>query len=164
MYFDIKGNPVALWAGQYSIMHSEYNKLGRPELCTYLDARGEPMMTKSGYCKIKYSYNLTMGKLAKEMYYDVDGVPVALTAGFYGYEYKDYNAQGHAEELVCLNCDGKPCLNRQGYGITRRTFDSEGNHAREMYYDLDGNQVKLTKGQYGISYKDGSIEAYLDKD
>lgn len=163
MYYDESGKPAELYAGHCGLKR-EYDKQGRPKLYTYLDARGKPMMTKSGYCKIKYSYNLTTGQLDREMYLDVNGVPATSTIGAFGYAYRKYNEQDRAEELVCLNRDGKPCLNKQGYGITRRTFDSEGNLAREMYYDLDGNQVKLAKGQYGISYKDGSIEAYLDKD
>lgn len=98
-YYDLKGNPISLFMGQYGI-HKEYDEYGRESVLTYLDADGNPAETKKGYAKIVRTYH-DDNSIATEQYFDAEGNPFSLPEGQYGIKqeegrtyYLDENGKG----------------------------------------------------------------------
>ena len=59
--------------------------------------------------------------------------------------------------------ESSPAPGKAGYSVTERTYHKNGTVDSEMYFDLEGNPVRLSKGQYGIKSVSG-VRYLLNKD
>ncbi len=161
-YLDAAGNPTKLSGGVYG-RYYEYEN-GRNTSIVFLDADGEPHRTASGYAimrRIYYEEGENAGRVEYEFYFDENGQPLALPNRQYGV-HKEYDSLGRVTVLTYLGENGEPITTAQGYTTIRRTFYPDDTVESSMYYDLDGNQVALSQGQYGIRNVNGRT-VYLDR-
>ena len=101
------------------------------------------------------------GTVEDEFYFDDEGKPVLISFGYYG-RHIEYDESGRASCITYLDKDGSPIITKQGFTTVKRTFYPDGSIETEMYYDLYGEQVALSHGQYGIKYVNGK-KIYIDK-
>ena len=151
-YFDVDGNPVSLENSGYGC---DYTYEDGFSIIRYVDGSGNPVMIKAGYAMIKrrlYEDGVNAGKVADEFYFDESGKPVTLTHGEYG-THREYDEFGRS---------GRPMLMQQeGYSTLRKTFYGDDSTKTEKYFDLEGNPVAISQGQYGI-LREGDKITYLD--
>ena len=159
-YYDNLGNPAIAINGNHAL-HKEYNSAGRWITSTYLDGNLCPVAGTGGYATIHRTYNM-FGKTDTDMYFDADGLPATDLIGRYGVRY-EYNADQKITATISLNADGNAMNNLEHYAVVKRTYTPDGRLYTEMFYDENGNPVKLSGGQYGYVYVNGK-PVCLNKD
>lgn len=97
------------------------------------------------------------GNCVKEMYFDTDGRPIALWGKQYGVKRTAFDEHNNCTEYSYLDINGNPMVITSGYVTVKRTFNSDNKVDTNMYFDIDGQPVKLSLGQYGDKhrYEDG---------
>lgn len=163
-YLDTQGNPIKTDAYGYG-NRKEYDEQGRNTTLIYLDRCDQPMITSQGFAilhRFFYEWGDATGRVSDEFYCDSDDKPVMRQRGQYGV-HKEYDDLGRTAVVTDLGADGLPFVNRKGYTTVRRTFYADDTIATEMYFDLQGNPVSLSEGQYGIKYLKNGHLVYLDQ-
>ena len=190
-YYDASGKPTVAVDKGYAILKKTKNAMGKTEKELYFDALGSPKKQRGGYCGISYEYSgnetlikyldadgesLTLasgyaairriadgeGRAVYEFYLDNDLNPTERAGGYYGI-YNEYGSGRGVTAVTYLNADGEPSVNKSGYAKRTYLLDPEGHAVRECYFDLEGNPVRLSKGQYGIKSVSG-VRYLLNKD
>lgn len=159
IYVDWMLNPIYRSEG-YAGRKKEYDENGHCIRITNLNAKGEPMNTYTGVAMEERTLDVN-GLVQTVMYFDVNGEPVANTLGQYGEAYS-YDKQGRKHRITYLDAKGNAMLNLYGYAILQKTFKADNSTDTEMYFDSDGQPVKLSHGEYGIQRKNGR-RYYLTK-
>ena len=94
-------------------------------------------------------------------YFDAAGEPAChRQRGEYGADIS-YDAKGNITEVIFLNQEEIPALNREGYVRTRRQYDEMGRMIRESYEDQQGDLVRMKENvaTYQIAYdRKGNIQ------
>ena len=164
-YYDTEGNPVLTPSYGYGKIN-EYSDNGKISRIIYVDASGAPMMTGQGFASIVRNYYATDGmgnsKVESEFYFDEKGIPVSLSLGQFGVYKKSYDEYGRESILTYLDASGKPSVTNKGFATVIRTYNANNTIATEQYYDLDGNPVSLSEGQFGTKNEEGHT-IYLDE-
>ncbi len=163
-YYDIEGNPINTPLFGYGMIN-EYDDYGNNVRIRFIDVFNNPIVTRQGYASVIRQYYTgdrpNQGRVIKEFYYDAQGEPVALSLGQYGI-YKEYNELGQGIIIVYLDEKGEPIATKKGYTKIIRTFAADNNVATEQYYDLNGNPLPLSEGQYGVRNENGQ-QVYLNR-
>ena len=162
-YLDTNQKPIMSKYNGYG-SYKGYDEKGRNNLIIHLDDKGNPMIAGNGYAMIKrvfYDEGLSKGKVKEEFYFDENENPISLSLGQYGL-YKEYDEYGRNCLLTYLDAEGEPTVINKGYTTIKRTFYEDDTIKTEMYYDRDGNPVRLSNGQYGVKKNDGKTY-YLDQ-
>ena len=163
-FYDTEGNPVNTPLYGYGKIN-EYDDNGNNVRTCFIDFSDNPMMTVQGYASVIKQYYTgdgpDAGRVEREFYYDDQGEPVALSLGQYGI-HKEYNELGQGIVIVFLDAKGEPIVTNKGYTKVVRTFAADNNVATEQYYDIDGNPVSLSEGQYGVRNENGQT-VYLNR-
>ena len=136
-YYNAKEQAVMCSSGYYGVHH-----IYQDGVCveyTFVDQDGNAMEVNVGYSTIKQIYN-NKNQVVEVYYYDKEGNQVSLSLGQYGEKKYDIDALGN------------PIENNKGYSTVRKEYNKNGQITLAMYYDLDGNQVDIGRGQYGILY------------
>lgn len=173
-YLDFNGMPVMTGYG-YAISERSFDDKNRIELEIYFDDNYEPVRTPSfgfgrrnyydnddnnleihylginkedecnpaGFAILRRSF-YSDGKVANEFYFDESDQPVSLSLGQYGL-HKEYDELGRNNILTYLDADGQPIVTKAGYTTVKRTFYPDDTVKTEMYFDLDGNPVALSR-------------------
>ncbi len=191
-YYDENDNLVTLQYGQSGVLR-EYNQQGYESKITYVDASGKPLMISLGYASRVKDYdedgrciritNLDIegqpvnssasyaieqrtfdaeNHIKTVMYYDADGEPTVGLLGQYGEAY-EYDKSGRRYKTAYLNQRGIIMTNIDGYAILEIVFREDNTVKAEMYFDISGDPVKLSHGEYGIQRENGR-RMYLNKD
>lgn len=163
-YFDGEGLPTPSTANAYGL-RKEYDENGRNSLTVYLDINDCPVISKHGYAFLHRTYYESgewKGKVKKETYGDEKDNPISLSLGQYGVRNEEYDSHGWASVQTYLDRDNKPMLTNRGYATIKKTLYENGGPHTIFYYDLQGNPIKLSEGQYGILIEDGKT-FYLNK-
>lgn len=159
-YLDNDLNPTERAGGYYGI-YNEYGFGRGVTAVTYLNADGEPSVNKSGYAKRTYLLD-PEGHAVRECYFDLEGEKVKASLGQYGEDYVR-DSEGRIIRITFLDSNYSPAPGKAGYSVTERTYHKNGTIDSEMYFDLEGNPVRLSKGQYGIKSVSG-VRYLLNKD
>ena len=100
-----------------------------------------------------YAYSLktldSSGTVILERYFSPDGEPIQYKGSYYGVSYR-YNEKKQCVEITYLDAKGNVALNASGYAIIRQSYDEAGHAVCDMYYDAQGEQVRLSGNQYGL--------------
>lgn len=168
-YYDERGAPVNCASGYFGLSRC-YDKNGYNIITTYLDSTGSPMLGISGYSTVKRVYD-DNGKIIKENYFDTEDNPVCTPLYGYG-KINIYDRNGNIIKITYLNDNGNPMLTGMGYATLTRllysTDDYQNNKVEyEFYYDIAGNPIALSLGQYGVHKQydlngQNSIITFLD--
>lgn len=157
-YLDVDGNPTKTDLYGYGCLRN-YDENGRVVLVTYINENGEPVVTRLGYATLRrtfYGEGSFAGKVENEFYFDAYEQPIALSHGEYG-AHKEYDEYGREIGITYLAVDGNPMVTKDGYTTVKRTFYPNDTIRTEMYFDVVGNPVALSQGQYGELRKDGKV-------
>ena len=163
MYYDTKGKPIETSKHAYGCFY-EYDEKGRNFRITFLDRNYKPTISGQGFSivyRLFYEEELA-DKVKQEYYYDTVGTPISLSLGQYGILKKNDNL-GRETVIIYLNAVGSPIITNEGYTVVKRTYYDDDSIKTEQYYDIDGNPVKLSEGQYGFRIEDG-VKTYIDSD
>lgn len=159
-YLDKDLEPAECSGGYYGI-YNEYGADKKVSSVTYLGASGDPVLTRSGYAKKTYLRG-DDGNVKREYYLGLSGEKIMASAGQFGEEYiRDEN--NRVLRVTYLDSNYSPAPGTAGYSVTERTYHKNGTVDSEMYFDLEGNPVRLSKGQYGIKSVSG-VRYLLNKD
>ena len=159
-YLDQYGNPVML-AQKYSAIRREYNDLGQNTYTEYLDRNLNPVTILSGYSSTRRKYN-SDGLLEEIQFFDIAGNPAMSRLKRYGARYV-YNDDGLASEVLSIDAEGNLMTTVYRYAISKRTYNPDRSLRTEMFYDKDGEPVRMLSGQYGYLYENGNTIC-LDRD
>lgn len=168
-YFDDKGEPAQQIGGYYAIL-KKYDKEGLIQQIIYLGYDGNPVMISTGYA-ISIRYTNKAGQVEKEYYYDMDGKPVNTVAYGFGC-YKEYDEFGRNTVITYLNKYDEPIITGQGFAIANLSYYETGRYAGKVkekyYFDANGDPIKLSNDQFGISmvydeYGRVQLITFLDK-
>lgn len=158
-YLDEKLEPVECSGGYYGI-YNEYGEDKRVASVTYLGADGEPVIIKSGYAK-KTNLRDESGNVIRECYFGLSGEKAVAASGQHGESYiRDENNRIATVTYLDENLDPSP--GSRGYSVVKRTYHKDGTVDTQMYFDLSGEKVRLSKGQYGTKNENG-VSLLLDK-
>ena len=170
-YYDPEGNPAMCVLGYYSVYH-EYNDDGHNTYNIFLGDNGEPVMLPAGYSIEKNLFN-DSGQKETILFLDANKNPVCSSTEGYGKQY-EYNKEGKISKITYLDQTGNPMLAKNGYASITRSFylskgAENGKIEYEFYFDVNGEPVSLSLGQYGLhrEYKgigDNTVLTYLDED
>lgn len=164
MYYDTEKKPVETDKLAYGCFR-EYNNNGRNYRITYLNQNREPTMCGQGFSIINrtfYEEDELAGRVKEEYYFDTKGTPMSLSLGQYGI-LKEYDILGRETVITYLNAYGTPIITNEGYTVVKRTYYEDDSIKTEMYYDIEGNPVALSEGQYGYRIEDGG-KIYIDSE
>lgn len=163
-YFGTDREKIQLQAGCFS-MFREYDEDGRKCTTTYLDENGKPVRIKRGYAILLRTYYVSSGpengKLEDEFYYDENGEPVCLSLGEYGI-HREYDGDTGSSILTYLDTAGEPLVTKAGYTKVARKWNEDRTEYQDQYYDINGNAISLSEGQYGVSHIEGET-IYLNE-
>lgn len=169
-YFDDKGRPISRYNGYYALLR-EYDDIGNNIRNTYLNQMGEPMIMANGYAIDEREYNDNKETIAVR-YYDNEKHPVMTPLLGYG-EIYEYDDNGRIGKITYIDDSNNPMMTGQGYASVTRTYYSsegpeDGKVKKEMYFDENGQQVRLSLGQFGVykeydNYGRNTVLTYLDK-
>lgn len=98
-------------------------------------------------------------RVVEERYLDASGDPVTRNGHYCGVSY-EYNETSTV--ITYLDAEGNPAPTNAGYTILKRTYHRDGTADTDMYFDANGNQKALSKGQYGIK-RSGKVNLLLDR-
>lgn len=158
-YFDADGRSVADRYEAFGMVHA-YDELGRRAASTHVDSQGRPYRITLGFATIRREF-YGNGLMRRALFLDEAGNPAQSKYGHCGYEY-EYDAQGREAVTTFIDSLGRPMVAGTGYATVRRTYDDAGGAVeREMYFDGEGNPIRLSKGQYGVRFE-GYNQVYLD--
>ena len=162
-YCDTDGAPID--TGYYGYENEkEYDSIGRIISLKYLGIDGKPITTRLGYAIVKRKYPDQFAGVHTaydEYYYNENEEHVRLTHGQSG-THKEFDDLGRETLITYLGPDGMPITATEGYTTIKKTYYEDDSIKTEMYFDLNGNPVGLSEGQYGILYRDGQ-KTNLDK-
>ena len=152
-YYNTKQKPVMCSSGYYGV-----RRIYQDGICveyTLVDQDGNPMKGVAGYSTIKQIYN-NKNQVVEVYYYDKEDNQVALSLGQYG-EQREYDVDGNNYITIYIDALGNPIENNKGYSTVRREYNKDGQITYEWFYNLDGEQVDIGRGQYGTLriYEDG---------
>ncbi len=159
VYYDSVGAPVTLPSGEHGETRV-YTDEGT--IITFINTAGHPTRVNNGYYRkvVTYPTHSDDEHVSVDMYYDLDGVPVLSVTGVYGTRYV-YDSSWNLLEMDCLDKDGTLMTCNAGYAIKRQGHTA--GETIEAYYDVNGEPVALSKGQYGVKTIH-SHTVYLDAD
>ena len=158
-YYDLNGQQVQCSGGYYGL-HRGFNTEGQNTSLTFLDKDGHAVCISSGYAIKTYQRDMD-GTIVGEQYFDTERNPERSLLGQYGELYQR-NEQGYIDQITYLGEDGKPTPTNAGYTILKRTYHRDGTADTDMYFDANGNQKALSKGQYGVK-RSGKVNLLLDR-
>ena len=162
LYYDTEGLATETPMMAYGCL-KEYNESGRNIKITYLNRDHEPAMSGQGFAIMRRSYYETddlVGLVKDEFYYNENDQPIKLSLGQYGI-LKEYDEYGRVISITYLDADGNSIINYDGFTTLKRTYNEDDSIKTELYYDIKGNPIALSEGQYGYRYENGST-AYID--
>ena len=148
LYYDENEKSVKLPGGQYGMRRDEFDDHDRVVRYTYIGADEQPTNLTSGYSSVYRTYD-EAGRSKVEMCFTTTGEPAVLSLGHSGSQYIRDSETGKHIGTIYLDASGTPMINNQGYGIIRYDYDEWNNIIKYSYYDLEGNPVALSRGQYG---------------
>ena len=163
-YYDLNDAPVQSKYDGFG-SYREYDEEGRNTCIIHLDKNGEPMIAGNGYAMIKRSYyesGPSKGLVKYEYYYDDKNAQISLSYGQYGL-YKEYDELRRCTLFTYLDAFGYPTLSSKGYATVKRNFYEDDTVKTEMYFDRQGEPIKIADGQYGILRQKNKVY-YLDKE
>ena len=156
LYFDNNEKPVKT-RFLASACSKEYDDNDRMIAIYYLDIEGNYVVTSWGYAIAHFSYYESgsfAGRIKFEYYFDDKLLPTTLANGQSGL-YHEYDEYGRSILLTYLDADGNPIVNHEGYTTIKRTYYADDSVQTELYYDINGNPICLSEGQYGFLYRKG---------
>ncbi len=156
LYYDENEAPIETNLLGYGC-RNEYDDKGRIEAITYLGLDGEPDICGQGYAivhKTYYEEGEYKNWTKNEYYYDEKGKPIRLSIGQYGL-HREYDKEGRINLYTYLGIDGLPTITTNGYTTIKRTYYNDDSVKCDMYYDINGNPIALSEGQYGVLRKEG---------
>lgn len=97
----------------------------------------------------------TDGNAVEEYYFDTKEKPVKCFSGYYGI-YRVFQ-DGICIQYTFVDQNGNAMEIGAGYSTVCREYNTDGQITYEWYYNLDGEQVDIGRGQYGTLriYEDG---------
>lgn len=158
-YYSIDMYPVQCANGYYSL-HREYDEDGFNCRLTYFDKNGKPVINAAGYASKTYQYD-SDGTIIGERYFDTVGTPVKSLLGQYGERYLRDEC-GNIIQITYLDANGEPAPTDAGYTILKRSYHRDGTEDTDMYFDVNGDLMALSKGQYGIK-RIGKVNLLLNR-
>ena len=164
LYFDTNEKPILTKSLGYGCL-KEYDENGRNTKITYIDLNEYPMISGQGFavlCREYYDSGDNIGRVKNEFYFDENGVPICLTLKQYGC-HKEYDELGRVSEITYLDANGNPLVTNEGYAKLRYLWNNNDSVLAKYFYDISGEPVSLSEGQYAVMIIDGK-EVYLDAD
>lgn len=125
----------------------------------YMDADNIPIPNEFG-AYYKYFEEDAKERILKMLYYGKSMELIADEDGDYGLEYS-YDDKENSYTLTCLDNNGMPHDNQQGYSKIKRYTNDSGKNVKELYFTSTGEPFKDAKGNYGYSYEYLSDEAKI---
>ncbi len=164
--FDTEGEPAFDTENGVHGYELEYDSQGYLCRMTSVGGDGSPTASGIGYCTAEYVMD-QQGRPVKMRYFDAAGEPAChRQRGEYGADIS-YDAKGNITEVIFLNQEEIPALNREGYVRTRRQYDEMGRMIRESYEDQQGDLVRMKENvaTYQIAYdRKGNIQEVCFED
>lgn len=143
-YYDEKQEPVMTRSG-YGC-RSIYTEQGNRVVYVTLDPEGNPMPYPSDlYLAIEKTMD-SNDRVVMERYLDGQLEPTLDSTGCYGRSFR--YEKGHVEESCCLDADGVPMTNQEGYTYKLRQLDDEGRIIFSEQFDLEHRPVLNQFGSY----------------
>ena len=140
----------------------EYNEAGKRSKVIFLDSNGEPLITSQGFAIQVFEYYRVGNTNCEYLFYcDEEEQPIALSQGQFGIR-REYDEYGRTSKITYLDANRQALSIIKGYAIIEYTWYDDDTIRTELYFDQNGNPVKLAEGQYGVLYSDGKTD-YLDK-
>ena len=138
VYYDEKGEPVALKKGYYSV-EKEYNNAGKAVRTFYLDEDGALIDTTDKYALTVDEYD-DEGHLIYETHFDKNGAQVNLPANFVSARWY-YDDSNRIVRQVFLDSSGNPVNTTLLYAVVINEFDEDGHDIYGAWYDAAGMQI-----------------------
>ena len=163
-YYDTDEKPVLTLSLGYACRR-EYDSKGRNNVISYLDQEDHLMICGQGFAEVRktfYDEGTFEGKVEREFYFNEKEEPIRLSLGQYG-SYYEYDEHGRVIVQTYLDADGSPMMTNKGYSTMKCTYHPDNSVETRSYFDLADNPVKLSEGQYSVTYDLNGEETYLDK-
>lgn len=121
---------------------------------------GLPACNSAGYAEETHSFDKE-NRVVRKFYFDENGEATTGSVGQFGEAYT-YDGNSRITKVVFLDKDGSPQAVSAGYTISKWGYYRDGTLKTNMYFDAYGNQIALSKGQYGVRYVNG-VTLYLNQ-
>ena len=172
-YLDSNDQPYSVDNNTYTTVKREFDNQHRCILETYYKDN-KVVHNSNGVYGLKYTYDSnstnissvtylddTNNQVIQESYYDKNHNLISHINGYYGLLY-GYDEYGRQYKTTYLGKDLKPMIiDSLGYASIERTYYKNNSVKTEMYYDSQGQPVKLSRGESGIYNKIGQTQ-YLN--
>lgn len=161
-YFDESNNPIADSDGDYGFEDiKNIDGLTLEEKLLGID--GSPHIGKDGYAIVKFDYDVN-GKVTKFVFFDEYGNPVVNVDGDHGV-IREYDFYGNIKYSKLIGIDEMPHNGKDGFSITRCTYDKSNNEITRSYFDHEDKPISCLEGYhyYEITNQDNiTIKKYYD--